>query len=387
VITIARGFEGGIPSAAAAAVSQMLATVSRLGGRAYIPWSPAIGPSVFGNSDGSGGVPGVGGAVGLLLDSSGGWGAGSDFLANNDFATWSPAGTPPTPSGNSFTTTATNSGYVKSFPQLITGNSYLIRAVGTTTAASGALRLRGNVTGLPDVLLRTGPGFFDVTQAVVWTETSSAIYLFSAQPGTVSFTTLEVRALPTALATALTQATGINKPLLASGAVPWAGALVFDGSNDSLTTGNIVGSATECVVWSGAVRDVVSTDDLFGHQTTAAAGTFVGRFSAGTYGMACHDGTTFRSIAVAPVVANEVATFTFVKGASRIYIRKNSIEGSTLTTTIGAQAAPAPLTYGTGAAGFLDALGYCFVWVPTEPSAADLAVLERGAAAIAGLPI
>jgi hypothetical protein len=377
-----------IPSAAAAAISQMLATVARLGGRAHIPWSPAIGPSVFGNSDGSGGVPGVGGAVGMLLDSSNGWGVPGtpDVATPKDLSvTWTALGTVSGRGPLTFTTVG--SGGVIRSAAMVVGATYLVRAVGTTTATNITIRNGANATGA--IVMPTGS--FNVNQLYVQDATDPGLYLRNEGDGVTTFTTLEVRQLTLGIATALTQPTGINKPLLASGAVPWAGALVFDGSNDSMLTANIAGSATETVICAFSMNSLPASSDPFNRGVAVAQGSFFGRVSSnGSMSVGIHDGTSFRfGTSSAGLVSVGVPIVgTWVKGASRSYCRINGSEVASTAFVAGAQAAPVPFTVATGQGNFAPATYQLpGLWIPSELSAADLAVLERGAAAIAGLPI
>jgi hypothetical protein len=377
-----------IPANIAGPLSQMLATVSRLGGRAYIPWSPAIGPSVFGNSDGSGGVPGVGGAVGLLLDSSNGWGfAGPELVADPSFDTpgyWTPAGSTPgwVVSGGVATVAAPAAGnrWI-SRPALLTiGAQYVV--TGNVSITAGAINIDIGA-GVPNI---TSSGQFSTI--VTATATTFQILANPAFVGSVS--DVSVRPYNSALATALTQATGINKPLLASGVVPWAGALVFDGSNDQMVTANLAPAALETFIAAFSMTSLAATADPFNRGTAATQGTFFGRVSTtGAVSVFIHDGTAQRSgtSSAGLLVQNVPSVVTWVKGASRAYCRHNQVEVATTPFIGGAQPAAVPL--GIGIAGFFTPANYQLpgIWVPSEVSAADLAVLERGAAAIAGLPI
>jgi hypothetical protein len=224
-----------IPANIAGPLSQMFSTVARLGGRAYIPWSPAIGPSVFGNSDGSGGVPGVGGAVGLLLDASNGWGvpgAPDGLAALKNFTTgWLTSGTGSIVGPTQFSSTGVG-GVVPSAAVPFTGGAYYIRIAGDTTCASG-LRYTLSAGGAPNVIVTPSAGSFDFTAVLVLTGTDRHFFQNqSAGTTTIDWSRTQIREMVpnTALANALTQATGINKPLLGNGAVPWAGALSFDGN-------------------------------------------------------------------------------------------------------------------------------------------------------------
>jgi hypothetical protein len=391
-----RARELAIPSAAAAAVSQMLATTARLGGRAYIPWSPAIGPSVFGNSDGSGGVPGVGGAVGLL-DSSGGWGVPSTPNAfptpTPDFANgvlWGTSGTVVNRTANSFESSGGSGGLTRNLGGVLTpGASYYLRIVGSTTSASG-LNYRTSDGSAPLYTVISTAGSFDWTGVVVL-GSNSTLFIQNLSAGVTNVSLLEIRQLPTALATALTQATGINKPLVGLGAVPWAWALSFD-DNDRLVSGLLAAVATETFITAIRPTSVAALTGFGDRRAASAAGNWFARGEAGgTIRMTSWDGggAAANAITAGGVLQTGVwQVVTVCRAATRNFIRRNGVEVSTAAVTNVAPAATSALGIGTDgsySSGGADQLPG--IWVPSEVSAADLAVLERGLSAIAGLPI
>jgi hypothetical protein len=382
-----------IPANIAGPLSQMFSTVARLGGRAYIPWSPAISPAYYGNSDGSGDVPAVGGAVGLLLDSSGGWGVPStpdQLLGGKDFtAGWGGSGSPSGITSNSFTTAGV--GGLFRGVGIVSGRSYYMRIAGTTTAASGVnFRSSGGGAPFPNPATTTA-GPFDFRCVVPVWGADTLIFIDNRSGGTttIDWARTEVREIAGGAATnALTQATGINKPLLASGAVPWAGALEGDGSSRFMLTGNIAGAAQETL--SIAFRkNSGQLGEMFAHGSgSAAVGDFLIRVnSAGNVSAEGHDGTAYRSAPTGPVAtpgANLVATA--VKGVASMYLRINGTQVATTPFALGAQAAPLPLAVLRGVTGaqFSNANVFGAIWVPVEASAADLAVMERGLGFLAG---
>jgi hypothetical protein len=373
-----------IPANIAGPLSQMLATVSRLGGRAYIPWSPAIGPSVFGNSDGSGGVPGVGGAVGLLLDSSNGWGfAGPELVADPSFDTpgyWTPAGSTPgwVVSGGVATVAAPAAGnrWI-SRPALLTiGAQYVV--TGNVSITAGAINIDIGA-GVPNI---TSSGQFSTI--VTATATTFQILANPAFVGSVS--DVSVRPYNSALATALTQATGINKPLLASGAVPWAGALSFDG-NDRLLTAALAPTAQETIIVAGFTTAMPTLNGWACRRDTSTNGDWILRTGGGSNAAVFGTwiGGSFLTISSPATLTNGTPyVLTGVKGASRFYLRNNGIEVATNATVPVAQGAATILQFGHDVSGFLTGGEYGAIWVPSEASAADLAVMERGLGFLAG---
>jgi hypothetical protein len=388
-----------IPSAAAAAVSQMLTTVARLGGRAYIPWSPAISPAYYGNSDGAGGVPGVGGAVGLLLDSSNGWGfAGPELIpapVESSLAGWSTSGTPSAEfTGGVVRVTASpvNGGYFRDFT-VPAGSQVSVRyRISQITVVGGAFFLYDGASFVTTLFAGDAVTASQTTAPIVTCTTGILrVYLFARGNGPADFSQVSVRAISSPLANALTQPTGINKPLLASGAVPWAGALVFDAADDVMASATIAGTAQETLI-SAFRPSVINFCDIIARGAAGAgAGSITMRLqNNGNLQANGFDGTNPQQAnsGGGSIVVNQTYVATVIKAAATVRVRVNGVQTSG-GGAVGAQAVPTAITSGaaTSASAFFGGAKFGDIWVPSEASAADLAVLERGAAAIAGLPI
>jgi hypothetical protein len=384
-----------IPSAAAAAISQMLATVARLGGRAHIPWSPAIGPSVFGNSDGSGGVPGVGGAVGMLLDSSNGWGfASGELLAVQpavSIAAWTQiaGATYGQTGGGYFTITSAgpSGGYFTDIP-VLAGSAHVVSfdfpaKTGTNTSINAF-----DGAGFGTQLATTTTAVAGIRTFVVTPATNILrIYLFVDGVGNAgTYGLIGVRRLTSTLATALTQATGINKPLLASGAVPWAGALQVAAANQFM-----LGAAPSYITdvrtprWFAtcfktgsnsqrifSTRDAGSIDLLLqSSATNIGFSTTPGGFLLTTLGTVTAGGPP-------DVVGGYVSGTNYVLQMNNLAPVNHALPAAAVTPT-------------EVRIGFADLLPgqliHAVAHGPGSLSAAEYQVLHRGMQAIAGLPI
>jgi hypothetical protein len=371
---------GGMPPFVQAALSQATAVVAKYGGRMY--FNPVgFDPYAFLNSDGSGGLSNAPGQlVGTALDLSRGVGSGTDFVAPLNFTNWTITGSTTVLSANSFSTSAANSGFVKSFSGLVTGRSYVIRAVGTTTASSGNLILRGNITSLPNLPLRNGPGSFDVTQQVVWTETSSQMFLFSQQPATVTFTALEIRPAVSSITDAATQATNANKPILAEGPTPWFQALSFDGVNDSLTTAALPPAAEEtfCVAVLAPTLPIAAVAAR--RDSGSAAGEWaIGAAAPSIYRFAAWDtsGTVLVADSVTPAAAGVYSTLTVVKSTTNIELQFNETAPVVTSGTFGATAVATRLQLSSAVSGLLSGSIAAAMYLPVAGSPAERAILRR----------
>jgi hypothetical protein len=388
-----RARELAIPAAAVAAISQGSSTVSRLGGRFF--WNPEqrISAAYYGDSNGAGGVPQVGGAVGVMLDWTNAWGVPGTpdgIAALKNFTTgWLTSATGSIVDPTSFSSTGVG-GVVPSAAVPFTGGAYYIRIAGNTTCASG-LRYTLSAGGTPSVLVTSSAGSFDFTAVLVLTGTDRHFFQNqSAGTTTIDWSRTQIREMvpSTALANALGQATGINKGLVEQH-LPWVHGLQFDGVNDSMATAPIAGTATECFIHSIKINSLPALGycDTIMRSVAASAGTFFCRINpaAGNISTFGHDGTAYRDIGSAggQIAVGVPTTITNVKGASRVYTRKNGVEIGSGAFILGAQPAPVPLTIGT-AASFSPATYYCTVWLPTEPSVADVQVIERACDIISG---
>jgi hypothetical protein len=386
-----RARELAIPSAAAAAVSQMLATTARLGGRAYIPWSPAIGPSVFGNSDGSGGVPGVGGAVGLLLDSSNGWGfASGELVVNGNFSDggtgWTPGVGWTISGGQVNANTAGSTSLVSAAMAGVTvGRSYLVQFTATVTSGNVSCFL-GGVSAIPN--FSSG----NITRIVVAGGANQTISFDALNPLVCSIDNISVREVTSTVATALTQSTGINKPLLASGAVPWAGALVFDG-NDFLTrSGSGVQTsphwAVSAAIGQGSgLRSLMSLGLANGSARMCQMGLLTDGKPFSYYATDANVPLLITGAAAVPAgvfnvqdtVCDGTTSTLSLNGA---VVASGAVPAGALTTTLsGVGCAFNSSTEAFNGQIAFAAYGFSAI------TASDIAVIRRGAAAIAGLAI
>jgi hypothetical protein len=396
-----------IPSAAAAAVSQMLATAARLGGRAYIPWSPAIGPSVFGNSDGSGGVPAVGGAVGLLLDSSGGWGVGPNRVvnSNNETAVYSlPSQTfsqltlvrDAAPgggfAGRLSSTTATTGVYAQrtGISAMLANRAYYITGrVFVPTGGVTTFRLfdtdDGSWFGTPIAEKDQWVTFsaYRPAKALSWT---LALGDNVPQSLAVSQTAFWIDDLVVAEwqgVGELSQATGINKPLLASGAVPWAGALSNDNSRMLVNSTYALPTTTGYFACAVNLNNNSALQSLFEPTALTPTDSMVVYVSSGT-AIIRRLGTA--DLASAPVAANTPVIIEGGISGGTAYISAN---GSDVTGAFaGFAAATGVSVFGRLPSAGLNGLAYGAVMMPTAaPTAAERAVIRRGFSSLAGLPI
>jgi hypothetical protein len=390
-----------IPANIAGPLSQMFSTVARLGGRAYIPWSPAIGPSVFGNSDGSGGVPGVGGAVGLLLDASNGWGvpgAPDGLAALKNFTTgWLTSGTGSIVGPTQFSSTGVG-GVVPSAAVPFTGGAYYIRIAGDTTCASG-LRYTLSAGGAPNVIVTPSAGSFDFTAVLVLTGTDRHFFQNqSAGTTTIDWSRTQIREMVpnTALATALTQPTGINKPLLASGAVPWAGALEIS-TNRRMTSTAAASYITNAdtprfFALAGRAGPTSTTLHTFSAGKVGGTQTRVDMLymNAGfslTY-LSRDDAGGQVAATLGPTSANQVFVIvgSVSAGAASVWLNGTNVTGSGAVLPTGS--AIGDLAVGDFFSPSAEARGVlAYAQGPGAITAADVAVLTRSMSAIAGLPI
>jgi hypothetical protein len=393
----------GIPSAAAAAVSQMSSTVARLGGRLYVPYSPGIGPSVFVNSDGTGGVPGVGGIVGLLLDSSNGWGSAGSRGTNLDFSAgtggWTLTG------GVSFTVT----GGVATISQVgasggvfqditVPPNSVSIVRLNARKVAGGAgaaflwVVPRGDFAGPNQTAEITGAGFQDYVITNFADATTLRIYLQTVTSGAViEVDGVSISSSPSSVATALTQSTGANKPLLASGAVPWAGALSFDGTDSMAGTintgsGGYLAFAGRLQIPDVVVRCAIGTG---GNAGTQPGGVLRMVTPTGMQGVVGNTSNT-QDVVNLPIVSGADTVADFNWSGTALLGSSNGTEVTGTTVGVGASSSGTVVGANITSSGNYLAAGsilYATVVCPVGTTAADRAVIRRGLSAIAGLPI
>jgi hypothetical protein len=396
------------PAYVQSALSQAIGVVSRLGGRMYA--APAgFDPYAFLNSDGSGGVSNTAGQlVGAALDLSGGMGyAGPELTTNGAFSSnttgwdiraatsgtisWTP-GTlrfESPPSGLSL-------GAAQLVTGLIIGQPYLLSGRCRYVSGPGAARIQlrdangggGSDLFVPPVV--TSPTFIETSAIWVATQTTAWVTLLSSPGATISeFQNISLRAVSSSLANAATQATTANKPIIAAGPTSLFNAFAYEGINSRLATANIAGSANETFVISlrptvslGAVAKEIATH----WSSTGLLGDILVRTSAGEqFQMLYHDGTTFRSATGTALPVGQYSVLTAIKATSRCYVRQNGVETGSVAFGGGVQVAAVPVAFGSGFAAAPLVAQYAFkVWLPAEPTAAELAILERAAGICAG---
>jgi hypothetical protein len=84
------------------------------------------------------------------------------------------------------------------------------------------------------------------------------------------------------------------------------------------------------------------------------------------------------------ILANVPFTAAGCKSAASNYVRLNGTQTATIAATNLATAASTALTIGNDAANFMAGSMYFYAWLPSEPTAAEFAILERAAGICSG---
>jgi hypothetical protein len=338
-------------------------------------------PYAFLNSDGSGGVSKTAGQlVGAAMDLSGGMGlGGNQFAAGFDLsaAPWGTRGTLSTVTPTGFTNTS-GAGAGRE----VTVDANFVYDWSVTYTKSDSITPFGVLIDVALVESTASSGTISGTSPGAF----GSFYLRLGGNASVTITGISLRRSSSGLTNAATQATTANKPTIAAGPSSLFNGFSFDGVNDQLATAVLAASATETHVVSAVLPSVVAANGFGRRRTTGLAGETSFRVAAGgaLEMQSFVAGPTGVTASGGAISANVPFTAAGCKAAASNYARLNGTQTATIAATNVATAASTALTIGNDAANFMAGTMYFYAWLPAEPTAADLAILERAAGICSG---